>query len=75
MIIFYSYNSDGYAAIELFCDMNRNGFRLDNFTFTSVLCVSALIAENERQCQQLHYAVVKSGTWLFTSLLNALIFV
>ncbi|EEF40651.1 pentatricopeptide repeat-containing protein, putative [Ricinus communis] len=73
MITAYSHNNDGHAAIELFCDMKRNDFRPDNFTFTSVLGALALVAENERHCQQLHCTVVKSGTWFVTSVLNALI--
>ncbi|XP_020532948.1 pentatricopeptide repeat-containing protein At1g25360 [Jatropha curcas] len=73
MITAYSHNNDGHAAIELFCDMRRNDFKPDNFTFTSVLGALALVAENDRQCQQLHCEVVKSGTVFVTSVLNALI--
>ncbi|KAJ9187149.1 hypothetical protein P3X46_002638 [Hevea brasiliensis] len=73
MITAYSHNNDGHAAIELFRDMRRNDFSPDNFTFTSVIGALALVAENERQCLQLHCAVVKSGTAFVTSVLNALI--
>ncbi|CAK7346275.1 unnamed protein product [Dovyalis caffra] len=73
MITAYSHNHDGNSAIELFCDMQRDNFRPDNFTFTSVLGALALVAEKEKHCQQLHCAVVKSGTGFVTSVLNALI--
>lgn len=73
MITAYSHNNDGHAAVKLFCDMGRDSFRPDDFTFTSVLSAMALIADDEKQCQQLHCAVVKSGTGLVTSVLNALI--
>jgi len=73
MITAYSHNHDGHAAIELFCDMQRDNFRPDNYTFTSVLGALALVAEKEKHCQQLHCAVVKSGTGFVTSVLNALI--
>lgn len=73
MITGYSHNNDGDAAIRLFCDMKRNRFRPDNFTFTSVLGALSLVADHERHCQQLHCEVVKSGTGLVTSVLNALI--
>ncbi|XP_065855178.1 pentatricopeptide repeat-containing protein At1g25360 [Euphorbia lathyris] len=73
MITAYSHNNDGLAAMELFLDMKRNGFWPDNFTFTSVLGALALVAEDEIQCQQLHCAVVKSGTGFVTSVLNALV--
>ncbi|KAF2325655.1 hypothetical protein GH714_032171 [Hevea brasiliensis] len=73
MITAYSHNNDGHAAIELFRDMRRNDFSPDNFTFTSVIGALALVAEHERQCLQLHCAVVKSGTAFVTSVLNALI--
>lgn len=73
MITAFSHNDDGLKAIKLFCDMRRDSFRPDNFTFTSVLAAVALVADRETQCQQLHCAVVKSGTDLFTSVLNSLI--
>ncbi|XP_050229608.1 pentatricopeptide repeat-containing protein At1g25360 [Mercurialis annua] len=73
MITAYSHNHDGHAAVELFCDMRRNGFKPDNFTFTSVLGALSLVAEHERHCQQLHCAVVKSGVGFVTSVLNALL--
>lgn len=73
MITAYSHNSDGHAAIELFRDMRRDDVKPDNFTFTSVLSALALIVEEEKQCTQMHCTVVKSGTGLFTSVLNALI--
>ncbi|KAJ6731014.1 hypothetical protein OIU85_021755 [Salix viminalis] len=73
MITAYSHNHDGHAAIELFCDMQRDNFRPDNYTFTSVLGALALVAEKEKHCQLLHCAVVKSGTGFVTSVLNALI--
>ncbi|CBI19832.3 unnamed protein product, partial [Vitis vinifera] len=73
MITGYSHNNDGFGAIELFRDLLRNGFRPDNFTFTSVLGALALIVEDEKQCQQIHCAVVKSGSGFVTSVLNALL--
>ncbi|GMY24358.1 pentatricopeptide repeat-containing protein At1g25360 [Fagus crenata] len=73
MITGYSHNNDGHAAIELFCDMRRDDFRPDNFTFTSVLGALALIVEDEKHCQQMHCFMLKSGTGLVTSVLNALI--
>ncbi|KAB1203733.1 hypothetical protein CJ030_MR8G011205 [Morella rubra] len=73
MITGYSHNNDGHAAIELFRDMRREDFRPDNFTFTSVLGALALIADEEKQCQQIHGDVLKSGTGFVTSVLNALI--
>ncbi|XP_044467715.1 pentatricopeptide repeat-containing protein At1g25360 [Mangifera indica] len=73
MITAYSHNNDGPAAIKLFRDMMRDDFRPDNFTFTSILSALALIADEEYECMQMHSAVVKSGTGLFTSVLNALV--
>ncbi|KAL4632189.1 hypothetical protein ACB092_04G034100 [Castanea dentata] len=73
MITAYSHNNDGHAAIELFRDMRRDDFRPDNYTFTSVLGALALIVEDEKYCQQMHCAVLKSGTVFVTSVLNALI--
>ncbi|KAF5455824.1 hypothetical protein F2P56_025359 [Juglans regia] len=73
MITGYSHNNDGHAAMELFRDMRREAFRPDNFTFTSVLGALALIADQKKQCQQIHGAVLKSGTGFVTSVLNALI--
>lgn len=69
----HSHNKDGHAAIELFRDMRRDDFRPDNFTFTSVLGALSLIADEEKHCQQMHCAVVKSGTGYVTSVLNALV--
>ncbi|CAK9178456.1 unnamed protein product [Ilex paraguariensis] len=73
MITAYSHNDDGHAAIELFNDMRRKSFRPDNFTYTSVLGALSLIADRETHCEQLHGVVVKSGTGLVTSVVNALI--
>lgn len=73
MITAQCHDDDGHAAIELFRDMRREGFPPDNFTFTSVLSALALVADRETHCQQLHCAVVKSGTGLVTSVVNALI--
>ncbi|KAI8565258.1 hypothetical protein RHMOL_Rhmol03G0245000 [Rhododendron molle] len=73
MITAHCHNDDGHAAIELFRGMRWEGFPPDNFTFTSVLSASALVADREAHCQQLHCAVVKSGTALVTSVVNALI--
>ncbi|KAA8526699.1 hypothetical protein F0562_008098 [Nyssa sinensis] len=73
MITGYSHNKDGHAAIELFRDMRRKNFQPDDFTFTSVLGALALIADHEEHCQQLHCAVVKSGTGFITSVVNAII--
>ncbi|KAE9465068.1 hypothetical protein C3L33_03010, partial [Rhododendron williamsianum] len=73
MITAHCHDDDGHAAIELFRDMRREGFPPDNFTFTSVLSALALVADRETHCQQLHCAVVKSGTGLVTSVVNALI--
>lgn len=72
MITGYSHNNDGHSAIKLFCNMRRDNFSPDNYTFTSVLSALSLIADEEKQCQQLHCAVVKSGTGLVSSVLNAL---
>ncbi|OAY36674.1 hypothetical protein MANES_11G038501v8 [Manihot esculenta] len=74
MITAYSHNNDGHAAIELFRDMRRNYFSPDNVTFTSVIGALALVAENERHCQQMHCAVLKSRMGFVTSVLNALIY-
>ncbi|KAF3446737.1 hypothetical protein FNV43_RR11917 [Rhamnella rubrinervis] len=73
MITGYSHNNDGHAAVKLFGDMRRDNFRPDDFTFTSVLSAMALVADDEKQCQQMHCAVVKSGTGFVTSVLNALV--
>ncbi|KAJ7979791.1 Pentatricopeptide repeat-containing protein [Quillaja saponaria] len=73
MITCYSHNHDGHAAIELFRDMLWNKFGPDNFTFSSVLSALALVADDERHCHQMHCVVLKSGTGLVTSVLNALI--
>lgn len=73
MITGCSHNHDGYAAIHLFRNMKREDFKPDDFTFASVLGGLALIADYETHCQQLHCAVVKSGTGFATSVLNALV--
>ncbi|KAL6571975.1 hypothetical protein OROMI_012933 [Orobanche minor] len=73
MITCYSHNNDGHAAVHLFNQMRRNNFRPDSFTYTSVLGALTLIADRELHCQQLHCVVVKSGTGLVTSVVNALI--
>ncbi|KAL7154453.1 hypothetical protein ABFS83_03G003000 [Erythranthe nasuta] len=73
MITCYSHNNDGHAAIQLFKEMRQMSFKPDNFTYTSVLAALALIADRERHCHQLHCVVVKSGTGLVTSVVNALI--
>ncbi|KAM7521184.1 hypothetical protein LguiB_020146 [Lonicera macranthoides] len=73
MITGYSHNNDGHAALELFHEMRWESFRPDNYTFTSILGALALIADLEKHCQQLHCAVVKSGTGSVTSVVNALI--
>ncbi|KAH0983060.1 hypothetical protein GBA52_010237 [Prunus armeniaca] len=73
MITGYSRNNDGYASIRLFCEMRRGGFRPDDFTYTTVLSGAAQIVDVEKQCQQLHCAVVKSGTGFATSVWNALL--
>ncbi|CAN0838982.1 Pentatricopeptide repeat-containing protein At1g25360 [Linum grandiflorum] len=73
MITAHSRNNDGSAGIQLFCEMQREGFRPDNFTFTSVIAALALVAESEKHCQMLHCVVVKSGTGFVTSVLNALV--
>ncbi|KAK1554470.1 hypothetical protein Q3G72_012639 [Acer saccharum] len=73
MITGHSRNNDGHAAIELFRCMLRDDIRPDNFTFTSILSALSLIADDERHCMQMHCAVVKSGTGLVTSVLNALV--
>ncbi|GMH17031.1 hypothetical protein Nepgr_018872 [Nepenthes gracilis] len=69
----YSHNGDGYGAIEVFLGMLHRSFIPDNFTYTSVLSALRLIADDERECQQLHCTVVKSGTSCCTSVLNALL--
>ncbi|GAB4833818.1 hypothetical protein Ancab_032066 [Ancistrocladus abbreviatus] len=68
-----SHNSDGHAAMEVFRDMLGRCFRPDNFTYTSVLSALRLIAHEEGECQQLHCALLKSGTSCCTSVLNALL--
>ncbi|KAK3231739.1 hypothetical protein Dsin_003620 [Dipteronia sinensis] len=73
MITGHSRNNDGHAAIELFRCMLRDDIKPDNFTFTSILSALSLIADDERHCMQMHCAVVKSGTGLVTSVLNALV--
>ncbi|KAH7848800.1 hypothetical protein Vadar_008203 [Vaccinium darrowii] len=73
MITAHCHNDDGHAAVKLFREMRRDDFTPDNFTFTSVLSALALIADRETHCQQLHCAIVKSGTGLVTSVVNALI--
>ncbi|KAK2660652.1 hypothetical protein Ddye_007185 [Dipteronia dyeriana] len=73
MITGHSRNNDGHTAIELFCCMLRDDIRPDNFTFTSILSALSLFADDDRHCMQMHCAVVKSGTGLVTSVLNALV--
>ncbi|KAJ8753390.1 hypothetical protein K2173_019789 [Erythroxylum novogranatense] len=73
MITAYSHNDDGHAAIQLFCDMRRDGFRANDYSFSSVLSALALVIENVKQCQQLHCAVVKSGAGLTSTVFNALL--
>lgn len=73
MIKGYSHNKDGYTAIELFQEMRRGNVNPDDLTFTSALSALALIADDEKECWQMHCAVVKSGTGFVTSVSNALI--
>ncbi|OVA20411.1 Pentatricopeptide repeat [Macleaya cordata] len=73
MITGYSHNDDGHNAVKIFGEMMADQFKPDNFTFTSVLSASTRIVDDERQCQQLHCAVVKSGTESVVSVLNALV--
>ncbi|BBG99335.1 hypothetical protein Prudu_008989 [Prunus dulcis] len=73
MITGYSRNNDGYASIRLFCEMRQGGFRPNDFTYTTVLSGAAQIVDVEKQCQQLHCAVIKSGTGFATSVWNALL--
>lgn len=73
MITGYNHNGDGGAAVELFRDMLGDGFRPDHFTYSGVLSALSLIADDERECRQLHCSVVKSGTGCSTSVLNALL--
>ncbi|KAK1263029.1 Pentatricopeptide repeat-containing protein [Acorus gramineus] len=71
MISGYARNGNGYSAINLFRDMRKHRFLPDNYTFSSLL--SAWPAEDERQCFQIHCAVVKSGTESFLPVSNALV--
>ncbi|KAI5660866.1 hypothetical protein M9H77_20189 [Catharanthus roseus] len=73
MITCYSHNNDGHSAIKLFNDMKRKGLFPDNFTYTTVLAASSLIADHENHCKQLHAVVAKSGTETVTSVMNALV--
>lgn len=73
MITGFTRNNDGHAAFDLFLQMLRDDVRPDNFTFTSVLSGFSLIVDDERQCMQMHCVVMKSGTGLVTSVLNALV--
>ncbi|PON42950.1 DYW domain containing protein [Trema orientale] len=73
MITCCSHNNDGFAAIQIFRDMKRVGVRPDDFTLSSVLCALGLIVDEEKQCQQMHCAVVKFGLGLITSVLNSLV--
>ncbi|KAL0557889.1 hypothetical protein IC582_006441 [Cucumis melo] len=73
MITGYSHMNDGHSAIELFRAMRWANFQPDDFTFASVLSASTLIFDDERQCGQMHGAVVKSGIGLFPAVLNSLL--
>ncbi|XP_074263638.1 pentatricopeptide repeat-containing protein At1g25360 [Silene latifolia] len=73
MITGYTHNGDGKAAIQLFWQLLRDGFRPDHFTYSNVLSALSLIADDARQCYQLHCAMVKSGMGRSTSVLNSLI--
>ncbi|GAB2291124.1 Pentatricopeptide repeat-containing protein At1g25360 [Dionaea muscipula] len=68
-----SHNDDGRAGIEAFRSMLKQSFEPDSFTYASVLSALKLVAGDEWECQQLHCAVIKSGTSCSTSVLNALI--
>ena len=54
--------------------MRLDDFRLDNFTFTSVLGALVLIVNDEKHFQQMHCALLKSGTGFLTLVLNALMY-
>ncbi|KAM6600483.1 hypothetical protein CsatA_020092 [Cannabis sativa] len=73
MITCCSHNNDGFAAIQTFHDMRRAGVGPDDFTLSSVLSALGLIVDDEKQCQQMHCAVVKIGLGFVTSVLNSLI--
>ncbi|EXB53614.1 hypothetical protein L484_005164 [Morus notabilis] len=72
MITGYSRNNDGFAAFQLFRDMRWDGVTPDDFTLSSVLSALGIVTEDERQCKQMHCAVVKSGLGFVTSVLNSL---
>ncbi|KAK9743442.1 hypothetical protein RND81_03G239700 [Saponaria officinalis] len=72
MITGYNDNGDGTSAVRLFWEMLRDGVRLDHFTYSAVLSALSLIADDSRQCHQLHCAVVKSGLGHSTPVLNSL---
>uniref|UniRef100_A0A803QA14 DYW domain-containing protein n=1 Tax=Cannabis sativa TaxID=3483 RepID=A0A803QA14_CANSA len=59
MITCCSHNNDGFAAIQTFHDMRRVSVGVDDFTLSSVLSAFGLVVDDERQCQQMHCAVVK----------------
>ncbi|CAM8981650.1 unnamed protein product [Rhodiola kirilowii] len=73
MVKAFSHNQDGHAAVNVFRDMLRLGFKPDFFTFTSALATVSMIAEEHKMCQQMHCAVVKCGAGNVTSVSNALI--
>ncbi|KAL9234713.1 hypothetical protein vseg_009551 [Gypsophila vaccaria] len=73
MITGYNHNGDGPSAIRLFWEMLRDGVRPDHFTYSGVLSALSLMADDPRQCYQLHCAMLKSGMGKSTSVLNSLI--
>ena len=73
MITCCSHNNDGFAAIQIFRDMMQIGVGPDDFTLSSVLSALGLIVDDEKQCQQMHCAVLKFGLGFVTSVLNSLV--
>ncbi|WOK92348.1 hypothetical protein Cni_G01039 [Canna indica] len=74
MISSYSRALEGPAAIALYRHMLDDRVDRDSYTFTGVLSAAGAILPLElTHCQQLHCAVVKSGTEEAISVSNALI--
>ncbi|XP_043723343.1 pentatricopeptide repeat-containing protein At2g27610 [Telopea speciosissima] len=61
MLAGYAQVGDSEGAIKLFCDMRKEGFRPNEFTFSSVINACARPTAAVEQGKQLHGSLIKFG--------------
>ncbi|KAJ3695317.1 hypothetical protein LUZ60_000694 [Juncus effusus] len=74
MISAYAREKHGKKGIDVFCNMLREGFRPDNYSYTAVLsAMNSVLNLSITHCNSLHCSVIKSGVGKAVSVWNALI--